>query len=100
MLSVFFSLQGNRIIDAVVMTTEDRDRVGQAVDISALGGLGMETPGGPMPMETSVVVELEDLDGSTKMVMPHVGVPAESPGGQGWNMAIDKLEARVAELTA
>ena len=57
----------------------------------------MGMPAG-MPMETSVVVELEDLGGSTKMVMTHVGVPADSPGGQGWNMAIDKLEARVAEL--
>ena len=43
------------------------------------------------PMETSVIVELEDLGGSTKMVMTHQGVPADSPGGQGWAMAIDKL---------
>lgn len=47
-------------------------------------------------MTTSVVVELEDLDGSTKMTMTHVGVPADSPGGQGWNMAIDKLEAALS----
>ncbi len=50
------------------------------------------------PMDTSVVVELEDLGGLTKMVMTHVGVPADSPGGQGWAMAIDKLETRVTEL--
>jgi uncharacterized protein YndB with AHSA1/START domain len=50
-------------------------------------------------METSIVVELEDLGGSTRMVVTHVGVPADSPGGQGWAMAIDKLEARVAELS-
>lgn len=43
-------------------------------------------------MSTQVVVELEDLSGSTKMTMTHVGVPADSPGGQGWTMAIDKLE--------
>ena len=49
------------------------------------------------PMETSVVVELEDLGGRTRMVMTHVGVPADSPGGQGWQMAIDKLAARVAK---
>lgn len=49
-------------------------------------------------METSIIVELEDLGDQTKMVMTHVGVPADSPGGQGWNMAIDKLEARIAEL--
>ena len=49
-------------------------------------------------METSIVVELEDLGDRTKMLMTHIGVPAESPGGQGWTMAIEKLEARVAEL--
>lgn len=48
------------------------------------------------PMETSVIVELEDLGGSTKMVMTHQGVPADSPGGQGWAMAIDKLAERIA----
>ncbi len=47
------------------------------------------------PMDTSVVVELEDIDGSTRMVMTHVGVPADSPGGQGWQMAIDKLADRI-----
>lgn len=50
------------------------------------------------PMDTSIVVELEDLGAQTKMVMTHVGVPADSPGGQGWTMAIDKLAARVADL--
>lgn len=49
-------------------------------------------------METSVVVELEDLGGSTKMTLTHVGVPGDSPGGQGWAMAIEKLEARVTKL--
>ncbi len=47
------------------------------------------------PMDTSVVVELEDINGSTQMVMTHVGVPADSPGGQGWQMAIDKLADRI-----
>ena len=48
-------------------------------------------------METSVVVELEDLGDRTKMTMTHVGIPADSPGGQGWAMAIDKLEQRITE---
>ncbi len=64
----------------------------------ALAAEQMGMPAGT-PMETSVEVELEDLGAATKMVMTHVGVPADSPGGQGWNMAIDKLEARVAELS-
>ncbi|MGI9610617.1 MAG: SRPBCC family protein, partial [Acidimicrobiia bacterium] len=51
------------------------------------------------PMETSVVVELEDLGRRTKMVMTHIGVPADSPGAHGWAMAIDKLEVRAAELS-
>ncbi len=49
-------------------------------------------------METSVVVELVDLGERTAMTLTHIGVPAESPGGQGWAMAIDKLAARAAEL--
>ncbi len=48
-------------------------------------------------METSIVVELTDLGERTKMVMTHLGVPADSPGGQGWTMAIDKMETRVAQ---
>ncbi len=51
-------------------------------------------------METTVVVELEDLGAQTKMTMTHIGVPAGSPGAQGWGMAIDKLAARVAELNS
>ena len=44
------------------------------------------------------MVELVDLGDRTKMTMTHIGVPADSPGGQGWTMAIDKMQARVAEL--
>ncbi len=44
-------------------------------------------------MTTTVEVNLEEVDDGTKMTMTHTGVPAESPGGQGWNMAMDKLEA-------
>jgi len=45
------------------------------------------------PVTTEVVVELEDLGGRTKMVMTHLGVPSDSPGAAGWNMAFDKLAA-------
>ena len=48
------------------------------------------------PTTTEVVVELDDHDGKTKMVLTHVGVPADSPGAMGWNMALDKLAAHVA----
>ncbi len=43
------------------------------------------------PTTTAVIVELEDIDGRTKMVMTHVGIPAGSPGAMGWTMAFDKL---------
>ncbi|MBT8213481.1 MAG: SRPBCC domain-containing protein, partial [Acidimicrobiia bacterium] len=43
------------------------------------------------PESTDVIVELEDLGGATRMTMTHVGVPADSPGAAGWNMAFDKL---------
>ena len=49
-------------------------------------------------MQTSVVVELVDLGDRTKMTMTHIGIPADSSGGQGWTTAIDKMQARVAEL--
>lgn len=44
---------------------------------------------------TEVRVELTGTDGSTHMVLTHVGVPAGSPGAMGWAMAFDKLDARV-----
>lgn len=47
-------------------------------------------------MSTEVIVELEDHGATTAMVMTHVGVPADSPGAQGWAMAIDKLEAALS----
>jgi len=45
------------------------------------------------PVTTEVSVELEDIDGRTKMVMTHAGIPGESPGAAGWAMALDKLAA-------
>ena len=48
------------------------------------------------PTTTEVRVELDDVDGRTRMVMTHTGVPADSPGAAGWAMALDKLAAHVA----
>ena len=50
------------------------------------------------PETTEVIVQLEDLGGSTKMVMTHVGVAADSGGAGGWAMAFDKLEAHVVSV--
>ncbi len=52
-----------------------------------------------MPTTTEIIVELAAHNGTTTMVMTHVGVPADSPGAQGWNMALDKLDARIADVT-
>ena len=40
---------------------------------------------------TEVTVELEGVDGRTKMTMTHAGVPADSPGAMGWEQAFNKL---------
>jgi len=48
------------------------------------------------PVTTEVRVDLESIEGRTKMVMTHAGIPAESPGAAGWTMALDKLAAYVA----
>jgi uncharacterized protein YndB with AHSA1/START domain len=47
------------------------------------------------PMVTEVRVDLQDVDGRTKMVMTHSGIPADSPGAAGWTMAFAKLVAYV-----
>lgn len=46
------------------------------------------------PTVTRVTVELEDLDGRTRLVLTHAGIPAGSPGAAGWAMALDKLALR------
>ena len=76
----------------LVYTESMADADGNAATAEQMG-----MPAGT-PMETSIVVELEDLGARTKMILRHIGVPADSPGAQGWEMAIQKMEARVAEL--
>ncbi len=43
------------------------------------------------PEVTEVIVELAEVDGGTRMVMTHMGVPAGTPGEGGWMQAFDKL---------
>lgn len=49
------------------------------------------------PTTTEVTVEFSDLDGRTKLVLTHVGIPADSPGAVGWAMALDKLAAHAGD---
>jgi uncharacterized protein YndB with AHSA1/START domain len=51
------------------------------------------------PTTTEVCVELEDADGRTRMVMTHIGIPADSPGAAGWAMALAKLTDYVEAQT-
>lgn len=56
---------------------------------------GKVSPSEGHPATTEVRLELEDVDGRTKMVMTHVGIPAGSPGAAGWAMAFEKLAAQL-----
>ncbi|WP_430868817.1 SRPBCC family protein [Demequina aurantiaca] len=76
----------------LVYTEAKANSAGVALTAEQMG-LPAETP-----METSVVVDLTDAGGRTLMVVTHVGVPADSPGAQGWGAALDKMEAHAADL--
>jgi uncharacterized protein YndB with AHSA1/START domain len=43
------------------------------------------------PVTTEITVELDDVAGRTRMILTHLGVPADSPGAAGWHMAFEKL---------
>jgi len=51
---------------------------------------------GSDPEDTEVTVELTTRGGRSRMMMTHAGIPADSPGAMGWNMALDKLEAHLS----
>lgn len=78
--------QPNRLVYTESMSDPDGNRVSPEA-------MGM--PGGH-PEITEVTVELTGVDGRTRMVMTHAGIPADSPGATGWNMALDKLEVHLA----
>lgn len=73
----------------LVYTESMADEKGNVVTPSAMGMPDDH------PETTEVTVQLEDLDGRTKMVMTHAGVPANSPGASGWNQAFAKLAERL-----
>ena len=61
----------------------------EAGDVLTPADMGMPGDG---PASTQVIVELTADGDSTHMVMTHEGIPADSPGAMGWQMAIGKLE--------
>ena len=64
------------------------DEAGNVQSLAAMG-MGDDTS----PMITEVTVLLEAVDGRTKMVLTHAGIPADSPGASGWEQALDKMVA-------
>lgn len=75
-------VENERLVYTEMMTDEDGNPASPE---------GMGLPDGH-PV-TEVRVELDTVDGRTRMVMTHIGVPADSPGAAGWTMAFDKLAA-------
>lgn len=75
----------------LVYTESMSDPEGTIVSPAAMGA-----PDGH-PEVTEVTVELEEIDGRTRLVVTHAGVPADSPGAMGWTMALDALASRLAD---
>lgn len=73
----------------LVYTESMADEAGNVLSPAAMG----MPPG--TPATTEVIVELTADGDQTQMKMTHLGVPADSPGASGWNMAFDKLAAYV-----
>ena len=71
--------------ERLVYTDSMADENGNVVSPSAMGMPDEH------PATTEVTVLLEALDGRTKMVMTHAGIPADSDGAGGWAQAFDKL---------
>jgi uncharacterized protein YndB with AHSA1/START domain len=90
-MQMWFTGEYREVIENVrlVYTESMSDEEGNVLSPSDMG-----LPEGH-PTKTEVMVDLEDVDGRTKMVMTHAGIPADSPGAVGWNMAFDKLVAHV-----
>ena len=77
--------------DRLVYTEAMSDEAG---NLQAPEAIGM--PDGH-PTSTEVRVALAQVDDQTRMVLTHVGIPSDSPGAMGWNMAFDKLATYVSQ---
>jgi uncharacterized protein YndB with AHSA1/START domain len=44
---------------------------------------------------TEVRVDFSRTGDATKIIVRHIGIPADSPGAAGWTMALDKLGAQM-----
>jgi uncharacterized protein YndB with AHSA1/START domain len=91
-MQMWFTGEFRQVVEneRLVYTESIADENGNVLAPSAIG-----MPEGH-PTTTEITVELQAVDGGTKMVMTHAGIPSDSPGAMGWTMAFDKLAAYVA----
>ena len=94
-MNMWFAGEHVEIIEnrRLVYTESMADETGAVLSTTAMG----MPP--DHPTTTEITVELELVDGRTKMVMIHPGIPEDSPGATGWAMAFDKLAAYVDALS-
>jgi uncharacterized protein YndB with AHSA1/START domain len=91
-MQMWFSGEYREVVEhsRLVYTESMADEHGNVLSPAEMG-----MPAGHPPT-TEVRVQLEEIDGRTKMIMTHAGVPAGSPGAAGWTSAFDKLAAQIA----
>ncbi len=75
-------------VTKLVYTESMSNEAGEVVSPADMGMPGTDV--------TTITVELTDQGDTTKVVMTHAGVPADSPGAQGWEMALDKFESQLS----
>ena len=75
----------------LVYTESMADENGTIISPASMG-----MPAGT-PDVTEIIVELAEETGGTRMTLVHVGVPEGTAGEGGWNQALEKLAARLAE---
>jgi uncharacterized protein YndB with AHSA1/START domain len=66
-------------------------------DGTILDAGSIDLPDG-MELITQIQVDLEDRGDRTRMVVTHVGVPADSPGADGWHEAMETFAATLATI--
>jgi uncharacterized protein YndB with AHSA1/START domain len=90
-MTMWFTGEHREVVEhrRLVYTESMADETGRVLSPAEVG-----MPEGH-PTQTEVTVELEEHDGRTRMILTHLGIPADSPGAIGWTMALDKLGALV-----
>jgi uncharacterized protein YndB with AHSA1/START domain len=93
-MTMWFTGRYREIVEnkRLVYTESPSDEHGNVLAPSDIGMPGTH------PITTEVRVELEDVDGRTKLVVTHAGIPSDSPGAAGWRIALDKLSIHVDAL--